>query len=712
MEKLTRTSYRDLAGDERTGPTSLPENLIDQERYYQPLERLHGGTLHEPGVAAGLQVSATVGAPRLTVSPGVALDARGRHIALTTGGLAIVAPPATVTVPVDGLVVGTGSGTVERVLTIEWGETFDREAFESGQAAVFRFNHSPKVLLRSATEVGPDHVVLATVSLQNGNVSKLEPGLRANAGMSVDKVQLRRPAVRDAAGRKVVDDPALGEIGTTADTVFVRVPAGEANQPALILSAKQVQALTTDGQEALGVDRAGGEVRAARLTVPASGRLGVGTSSPQASLQVKGGAIMPEVGNSSTAGVQFPSGTGAGAGDQAYLRYHAAATGGATRLVLGLDSQPGDAVVLRQQGADRLTVAQGKVGIGTSSPQGALQVKGGPIVPELGNSEAGIMWPPNPAGGSGDRAYIRCFVQGGESTRLEIGNDNDADDVVVLRQRGTDRVTLRDQRVGIGTSSPVQLLDVNGTVGIEGRAGLRADSTAWMTLNPDREFTSGVYTPLALNVSGRITANGTGGGNQSEAIWGSSVEPDGTGVRGDCHTGDLAAGVYGRSDTGYGGWFDGRVMVKGDLRVDGNLQLNGTKAAVARGRDGTHRAMYALESPECWFEDFGFGTLDNGRADVSLDEGFVAVVGEGNYHVFLSEYDANNGIHVAGRGQYGFQVVGADGASSEFSYRVVAKRLDVQVSRFEEVPPFPAPRARREFPEPPLAADPPSGSTS
>jgi hypothetical protein len=583
------------------------------------------------------------------------------------------------------------------VLTIEWAETFDRAAFESSRGAVFRFNHSPKVLLRPAAEVGPDQVVLAAVSLQNGNVSKLDVGMRTGAWVSVDKVRLRRPEVRDAAGRKVLDDSVLAEIGAGVDTVYVRVPTGGENRPALTLSAKQVQVLTTDGREALSVDRASGEVRAGALTVPASGRLGVGTSSPAASLQVKGGAIMPDLGNSSTAGIQFPA--GGAAADQAYLRYHVA-TGGANRLVLGLDSAAGDPLVLRQQGTDRLTIVQGKVGIGTSSPQGALQVKGGPITPEVGSGEAGIIWPPNPGGGAGDRAYIRYSVVAGEGTRLEIGNENDADDVVVLRQGFADLMTLRNQRVGIGTSSPAMSLDVNGAVGIQGRAALRGDSN-WLTLNPDRAFVTGVYTPLALNVSGRITANGVAGGNESQAIWGSSDEPDGTGVQGDCNNGELAAGVYGHSTTGYAGWFVGKALVQGDLRVEGNFQVYGTKAAVARGQDGADRAMYALESPECWFEDFGFGTLENGYAEVSLDDAFVAVIGQGNYHVFLSEYDADNGIHVAARRPSGFQVVGAEGAGSEFSYRVVGKRFDVEVTRFEEVQPSPTPKSRREFPEPP-----------
>jgi hypothetical protein len=68
---------------------------------------------------------------------------------------------------------------------------------------------------------------------------------------------------------------------------------------------------------------------------------------------------------------------------------------------------------------------------------------GGPIVPKLGNgSGAGIMFPTDPGGGGGDAAFIRYYVTSGETTRLVIGCENDADDAIVFRQNNADRVIL------------------------------------------------------------------------------------------------------------------------------------------------------------------------------------------------------------------------------------------------------------------------------
>jgi hypothetical protein len=43
-----------------------------------------------------------------------------------------------------------------------------------------------------------------------------------------------------------------------------------------------------------------------------------------------------------------------------------------------------------------------------------------------------------------------------------------------------------------------------------------------------------------------------------------------------------------------------------------------------------------VESPECWFEDFGFGELVDGQAQVQLDAGFSSVVISEVYHVFIT----------------------------------------------------------------------------
>jgi hypothetical protein len=107
----------------------------------------------------------------------------------------------------------------------------------------------------------------------------------------------------------------------------------------------------------------------------------------------------------------------------------------------------------------------GNVGIGTQTPAAKLQVTGGAIMPAVGNSnQAGIQFPSNPGGGGGDEAFIRYFVTAGETTKLQIGIGNDADDSIGLVQAGAERLTVINGRVGIGTTTPEGTLDVRGDI--------------------------------------------------------------------------------------------------------------------------------------------------------------------------------------------------------------------------------------------------------
>jgi hypothetical protein len=132
---------------------------------------------------------------------------------------------------------------------------------------------------------------------------------------------------------------------------------------------------------------------------------------------------------------------------------------------------------------------------------------------------------------------------------------------------------------------------------------------------------------------------------------------------------------------GRAGLFEGTVQINGDLHV------TGAKAAVVPFPDGTARRLYAVESPESWFEDFGEGRLVGGRAAVALDPDFAAVVAGMGYHVFLTEYEDHNALYVTGRTGRGFEVVakGSPTASSAFSYRVVARRKDLAGRRLDPV---------------------------
>lgn len=133
-------------------------------------------------------------------------------------------------------------------------------------------------------------------------------------------------------------------------------------------------------------------------------------------------------------------------------------------------------------GAEKLKVSRlGNVGIGTggANPLARLQIKGGAIMPEVGNSEAaGILWPKDPGGGAGDTAFIRYSVETGETTTLRIGITNDADDSLRLYQQNADRLIIQNGQVTIDSTPyagpQARALNVPGELKVYGGgAGLR-----------------------------------------------------------------------------------------------------------------------------------------------------------------------------------------------------------------------------------------------
>lgn len=128
-------------------------------------------------------------------------------------------------------------------------------------------------------------------------------------------------------------------------------------------------------------------------------------------------------------------------------------------------------------------------------------------------------------------------------------------------------------------------------------------------------------------------------------------------------------------------WLEGRVLVRGDLIV------TGTKHAVVDHPDGSHRLLYCLEAPEAWYEDFGRASLRGGKATVTLEAQFAALVGDDSYHVFLTPEGECEGLYVARQSRDRFEVHELRGGNSDisFSYRIAVKRTDVEAGRFKSV---------------------------
>lgn len=134
----------------------------------------------------------------------------------------------------------------------------------------------------------------------------------------------------------------------------------------------------------------------------------------------------------------------------------------------------------------------------------------------------------------------------------------------------------------------------------------------------------------------------------------------------------------------------------------GDLQCTGTKSAVVDTANQGQRLLYAIESPEVWFEDFGTASLEKGKATVAFDPLFAETVNlsEG-YHVFLTPLAEEPVLlFVTAKSAGGFTVQGTtlDGrpAQAAFDYRIVAKRLGYEDVRLAPATEFATSEAEPE----------------
>jgi hypothetical protein len=197
--------------------------------------------------------------------------------------------------------------------------------------------------------------------------------------------------------------------------------------------------------------------------------------------------------------------------------------------------------------------------------------------------------------------------------------------------------------------------------------GVRAESTTGFGViaRSDRRSAIHAYSKQAAGVVG---ISGSGSGGTSAGVVGVAER--------------TAAGVIGFSWQGNAGEFYGPVIVSGDFTV-----IGGSKSAAVPYPDGSYRQLYSMESPECWFEDFGRARLRGGKATVKLRPDFAAVIDSKRMHIFLTPEGDCDGLYVSSSSSKTFSVRELQNGkgSLSFSYRVVGRRKDIRGQRMKKV---------------------------
>jgi hypothetical protein len=88
-------------------------------------------------------------------------------------------------------------------------------------------------------------------------------------------------------------------------------------------------------------------------------------------------------------------------------------------------------------------------------------------------------------------------------------------------------------------------------------------------------------------------------------------------------------------------------------------------------------ALYAIDSPKNWFEDFGSGQLSNGSTTVQLEHVFAQTVDlDVNYHVYLTPNGDCKGLYTTRKTPTSFEVheLGKGTSNVGFDHRIVAER--------------------------------------
>ena len=405
-----------------------------------------------------------------------------------------------------------------------------------------------------------------------------------------------------------------------------------------------------------------------------SGKVGVGTSSPTDTFQITAPNQLGLM-------VQGPI-TGVGAG----IDLQTTGSGGTEWEILATGHTSAQGVGkfnIRDvnTGQDRLTIATSGIGIGTTTPGFTLDVNGnanvsGTLFARTAELTGNFL--------SGPINVLNTTVQDGIFVRSQgansIGVNADTNGVVAMLGTNENDARFANAIQGQANGTTQETIGVWGItksshgIGTLGTAILQSNTGSGEGCCP-----VGVWGDTGSNLGGAAGLVGTA--DDARAIYLQNNSPSGVPTLFAFNSENTVNNLPVLVEQGQFGscTFD----------TNGNEFCTGNITPVVAVKQGSRKAaLYAMSSPENWFEDFGSGRLSNGSATIALDPDFAETVNTGeDYHVYLTPNGESKGLYVSQKGPTTFEVRESGGGSSSisFDYRIVAHRKGQESVRMADM---------------------------
>jgi hypothetical protein len=259
---------------------------------------------------------------------------------------------------------------------------------------------------------------------------------------------------------------------------------------------------------------------------------------------------------------------------------------------------------------------------------------------------------------------------------------------------------------GAGNGAPI-IVPINGTGGAFSSTGLALMGNATNVSNGVGVVGTGNNLSLTIAHGFVVPTTGAGvvgNGSQYGIVgYATSVQSTNPAAYINQNGSNATAGGYFEVDSAQQIQTWAYVGVRDDSFILRKIIGPGTVNTIVKDASGKLIALSCPEAPEDLFQDYGSGTLVNGRAHITIDprlSGNIIVNADHPLRVFIQPEGDCHGVYVSHKTQTGFDVIELDHGMSNapFSWMLTANRADEvlpggSVSRYshERFPPAPGP---------------------